>query len=94
MKTDWHYIKYKIPDNEEIGTLFEIELLQIHSQLLKKIYYKVIAERGNPKGKYLYDLNGGSEMPLISNWLASYSHGACLQDKWRYVTDNELMAFL
>lgn len=90
MTKKWIYIEDKIPDNEDVGTLFEI-IFYTDKGVLVKDRYKVVEFNNS---RILESLEMDVEMPLISNWLEEYNIAICLEDKWRYITDNELMAYL
>ena len=88
----WNYIKNKLPDNQEEGTLFEIHLLQVDSRKLAKHYYRIIKDSSD--NKILREIGTYVEMPLISNWIEEFGINDCLKDRWRYITENKMMAFL
>lgn len=85
MSKNWNYIKDKIPDQEKDGQLFEVSLITDTGNLAVGIY-KV--EEGR-----LMCLEGGF-IPLISKWFTVFTLEKSLEDKWRYISKNEYMAYL
>lgn len=85
----WNLLGDIKPDNEEIGTLFEIILR--HADISSSIVQVRETESGR---RYLKILIDGTDQPRddIYNLLSTYSFNKDVE--WRYVTDNEKMAYL
>lgn len=92
MSKKWKKVSEEIPDNESIGTFFEIEWYNSESSIKTRGGYYVVTT--TTCGKKLIDIEDGEKFPLISNWIYHYNRATCLRDKWRYITKNEMMAFL
>ena len=83
MKKKWHILKNKIPENEELGTFFEIKPID-RGFILKEddgVYVVVRDEFGELDMKAV-SFNRDCHLRLLSDWGGRYG-----LSKWRCVTD-------
>ena len=87
-KKKWFYIKDKVPDNEKVGTFFEIDYKGVYYPICDYFYVAL----SDVYGKVLLNVTGQvEEYILLSEWKKQYdkqgeSH-CCDSSKWRYVID-------